>query len=73
MTITEKIIQHLKSIPEAAQEEILDFIEFLETKVAKAHKVKEQEDWSAFSLAQAIRGMEDEPVSYSTEDIKEVF
>lgn len=32
MTLAEKIIQHLHHIPDSAQAEVLDFVEFLESK-----------------------------------------
>lgn len=73
MTVTEKIFQHVKTLPESAQSEVLDFVVFLESKNLK-HPAKEDEtNWSNFSLSQAMHGMESEPPLYSPEDLKEVF
>jgi len=73
MTLAEKIFTHLQALPEAYQAEVMDFVEFLENK-SKSRKAEDEEDkeWSAFSLAQALRGMEDEP-GYSEDDLKERF
>lgn len=67
MTLSEKISHEVQALPEAIQREVLDFVEFLKTRRAHA----EDEAWSAFSLAQAMRGMEDEPDLYSTADLNE--
>ncbi len=68
MTITEKIVKHVRSLPESLQAEVLDFVEYLETK-----KDKDEIDWSTFSLSNAMRGMENEHSPYSLKDIKESF
>lgn len=67
MTLSEKISYEVQALPEAIQREVLDFVEFLKTRRAHA----EDEAWSTFSLAQAMRGMEDEPDLYSTADLNE--
>jgi hypothetical protein len=69
MSILEKITRDLKVLPESAQVEVLDFVEFLKSKAA----TREDADWSAFSLGEAMRGLEDEPIAYSEQDLKEVF
>jgi hypothetical protein len=73
MTLAEKIFTHLQALPEGDQAEVLDFVEFLQNK-SKRRKAEDEErtEWSAFSLAQALRGMEDEP-GYSEDDLKERF
>jgi hypothetical protein len=62
-------------LPDALQQEVLDFVKFLLFK-HEQETTPEQDDieWSYFSLASAMRGMEDEdtPV-YTTDDLKEVF
>lgn len=73
MTVTEMIVQHVKELPEPVQNEVLDFVEYLETKTAVSGKNREDADWSAFSVSQAMRGMESEPSPYSMDDVKEVF
>ncbi len=69
MSVTEKIAHDLQTLPAAAQAEVLDFVEFLKSKTAPA----EDADWSAFSLTQAMRGLETEPDLYSETDLKERF
>lgn len=72
MTTVEKITRHVQHLPEVSQQEVLDFIEFLTAKVVngRAHQLDEQ--WSMFSLAQAMRDMEDEVCpSYYESDLKE--
>jgi hypothetical protein len=69
MTVTEQIIEHVRELPETMQSEILDFIEFLETKTEKSGK--DNTEWSDFSLLQAMRGMESEASPYSLSDVKE--
>ena len=73
MTVAEKIIQHVKELPEAVQAEVLDFVEYLESKAGLSEKMQEDVDWSVFSLSQAMRNMEAESSPYSTGDLKEVF
>ncbi|MEI6466697.1 MAG: DUF2281 domain-containing protein, partial [Verrucomicrobiota bacterium] len=73
MTTAQAIAQHVLELPEAEQREVLDFVEFLEAK-AKPGVLRERGGaWSAFALAAAMRGMEDEPSPYTTADLKETF
>ena len=69
MTLDEKIHQYVRKLPRSFQEELLDFVEYL---VMKAEQ-QEQQDWSSLSLSSAMRGMEDEPISYSLSDLKVTF
>jgi hypothetical protein len=50
---------------------VLDFVEYLQWRVQAGREATEEADWSAFSLAQAMRGLEEEPSPYSSGDIKE--
>lgn len=68
MSVLEQIIRDVQELPELAQAEVLDFVQFLKGKTAA-----EDADWSAMSLAQAMRGMEAEPDLYSEGNIKEHF
>jgi hypothetical protein len=68
MTIKEKLIQHIQTMPESLQTEVLDFVEYLEAKIQK-----QDIGWSAFSLTSAMRGMEEEIPPYSDGDLKERF
>lgn len=69
MTVAEKIIEHIRHLPEPIQVEVLDFVEYLENKA----DAEDRHTWSNFSLSQALRDMESEASSYSEKDIKEVF
>jgi hypothetical protein len=70
MDIVKKIIEELKSIPESARTEVLDFVEYLKSK--KGRK-EEDSEWSHFSLDSAMRGIEEETSPYGRKDIKEKF
>ena len=69
MTITEQIIKHVKTLPEAVQVEVLDFVGYLQSKREKMNN--ESVEWSEFSLSQAMQGIESEPSPYSFDDIQE--
>lgn len=72
MTTAQAIAETVSKMPEAAQQEVLDFVEFLESRLNRESDHNEEADWVEFSVASAMRGMEDEP-SYSTEDLKDSF
>ncbi len=69
MKVAEIILQHIERLPEPLQEEVLDFVEYLEHK-----QFEGQRDWSVLSLGSAMQGMENEDVPpYSLNDLKEAF
>jgi len=70
MTTLEKIVENLKTMPESAQTEVLDFIEYLKTKEEGGG---DGYKWSEFSLDAAMRGIAEEPSPYGIQDIKEKF
>ena len=69
MTLDEKIHHYAQKLPYSYQEELLDFVQYL---LQKAEQ-DEKQDWTSFSLSSALRGMQDEPVLYSTSDLKVIF
>ncbi len=69
MRIEEKIIEYIHELPEDEKAEVLDFIDYLKTKVER----KGMKEWTEFSLSSAMRGMEGEETPYSIEDLKESF
>ena len=73
MTVAEEIVVHVRKMPEPERVEVLDFIEYLETKARQRRVRDEEERWSALSLASALRGMEEEPSDYDANDLKEAF
>ena len=73
MTTAQSIARHLQDLPEAAQREVLDFVEFLRSR--REDRVLRDADvsWSHFSLTSAMRGMEDEATPYTADDIEDSF
>ena len=69
MTLSEKILTTVASLPESKQVEVLDFVEYLKLKTEK----EENREWSSFSIDTAMRGMENEDSNYSVTDLKETF
>jgi hypothetical protein len=70
MTIAELIYDKVKGLPEDRQTEILDFVEFLGE---KGEEITDEE-WSRFSVASTMRGMEsDDGPEYSLDDLKERY
>ncbi len=69
MSLIETIIKDVHALSESKQVEVLDFVQYLRLKSEK----QEINDWAEFSLSSAMRGMEDEQVPYSLNDIKESF
>jgi len=67
MQLAELVFDKIKSLPEPAQREVLDFVEYLEHK--SRHDGRE---WSLHSLAAALHGLEaDSWPEFRTEDLKE--
>ena len=69
MSLTNKIINNIKELPELKQIEVLDFIEYLKLKTERQENI----EWSTLSLSSAMRGMENEQSHYSLNDLKESF
>lgn len=69
MLTSEKISQHVKKLPDTLQTKVLDFVEYLLTKIAQDDRA-----WANFSLDNAMVDMEDEPMpAYTLADLKVVF
>ena len=67
MTTAEQINKNLQKLPATFQQQVLDFVEFILHK-----RISEDQEWSEFSLAQAMRGLEnDEMPEYTDADLKE--
>jgi hypothetical protein len=73
VTTSQAILEHLKTLPESAQREVLRFVELLETRGPESPKRQEDSVWSQLSLALAMQGMEDEESPYTLGDLKESF
>ena len=70
-----ELIQTVEKLSPERQAEVLDFAQFLATRSGTKPAFDDwtREDFSRASMAQALRGMEDDPVAYSISDIKERF
>jgi hypothetical protein len=66
MSLEEKIIRHAQDLPESQKAEVLDFVEYLRTKI-------DEKGWSEFSLSSAMRDLGDEDSPYSLDDLQESF
>ncbi|MEJ5198464.1 MAG: DUF2281 domain-containing protein [Anaerolineae bacterium] len=70
MIVAERIQAYLQRLPAPFQTEVLDFVEYL---LAKAER-EDRLEWSNLSLANAMRGMEDEEApEYTVADLRMEF
>ncbi len=68
MSLTQRIVRKLEKMPEAIQSEVLDFIDFIDSRKGA------DSDWKDLSISSAMRGMENEPSpEYTARDLKEKF
>lgn len=75
MIVADKIHQRVRKLPAPLQVEVLDFVDFLLSK-RKAEKPDMESElaWADLSLAMALEGMEDEPMTeYTVADLKVIF
>lgn len=69
MIVAEQISDKVHKLPVASQKKVLHFVEFL---LDKNGGHTEEEVWSEFSFAQAMRGLEaDDMPEYTDDDLKE--
>lgn len=74
MSVTERIYEEVKKLPEPLQAEVLDFVQYLASKIERESRPENELASASLSLSLAMRGMEDEDSpSYSTHDLKEAF
>ena len=72
MTVSDRIYQEVKKLPEPLQAEVLDFVQHLTSKAER--ETESDGSLRNLSLSLAMRGMEEEDTpDYSVEDLKEVF
>ena len=72
MSVPEQITKKIQNLPEDKQQEVLVFIEFLLQKSVQEGTEKENQDWSRFSLDQAMKGLENDDLpEYTPADLKE--
>jgi|HubBroStandDraft_3_1064219.scaffolds.fasta_scaffold2171901_1 hypothetical protein len=68
MSTLEMISGKAKQLPHELQEEVADFTDYLLKKFEQNASLERQ--WSAVSMQNAVRGFEDDPVTYSISDVK---
>jgi hypothetical protein len=74
MSVSERIYEEVKKLPEPLQAEVLDFVHHLSLKEKSISAPDTEIDSGGLTLALAMRGMENEDIpSYSTADLREVF
>ena len=72
MSTVERINQQVQQLPQVFQLEVLNFVEFLFSKLGDEDSRQAEMLWSQFSIAQAMRGLEDEELSvYDESDLQE--
>ncbi|MDP4221244.1 MAG: DUF2281 domain-containing protein [Bacteroidota bacterium] len=67
MSTLEILKSKAERLPDALQREAVDFVDYLLQKFES--KTDENKQWSAFSMQNAVRGFEDDPVTYSKDDV----
>lgn len=74
MSVSDRIYEEVKKLPEPLQAEVLDFVQHLASKDKREIASEIEQSWEGLSLALAMRGMEDEDTpSYSAKDLREAF
>ncbi|MFA5825109.1 MAG: hypothetical protein WC825_03940 [Gallionellaceae bacterium] len=72
-----ELISKLDALPREKQAEVFDFVEFLSARCGTStdkpltHAEWTDAEFSKMSMQQALRGMENEPVIYTREDLQE--
>ena len=72
MTIKQIIQDKIDILSEEKQTEILTFLDSLIENHQEYNRQKENDEWSDFSIGQAMQGLEDDNLpEYTEEDLKE--
>ncbi len=76
MTVAETIYEKINLLPDDKQQEVFDFIDFISSRYNKKQAKTTNEELTDdifvnFSMHHALRGIEDDPVNYTSEDLKE--
>ncbi len=72
-----ELIERLQALPQDKQTEVFDFVEFLSARFgSEGAALLVHDDWtdtefSKMAMTQALRGMEDDPVGYTRNDLRE--
>ena len=70
-----ELIKTLQALPEDKRAEVFDFVEYLASRYGVGDPSEEWTDsaFFEFTFAQAMRGLEDDPVEYDSDDLRERF
>jgi protein-disulfide isomerase len=69
MIVTDEITVKVRKLPRPSQEKVLHFVDLL---LESDGRADENQEWSDFSFAQAMRGLEDDGIAeYTDADLKE--
>jgi len=69
MIVTKEISEKVQKLPRPSQEKVLRFVDLL---LERNGDGDEEQEWSDFSFAQAMRGLEDDGMyEYTDADLKE--
>lgn len=72
MGYAELIQQRLQTLPLEKQAEVYDFVEFIATRKGAGDAAEWTDDeFAQLAIAQAMRGIEEDPVTYTASDITE--
>ena len=76
MNVAEVIYEKINSLPDDKQQEVFDFIDFIASRYNKKQIIPANAELTDdifvnFSMRHALRGIEDDPVTYTSEDLKE--
>lgn len=73
-----ELIEKLQALPKDKQAEVFDFVEFLASRFAApgVNDRRDMAEWTEadfanFSLGQALRDVDNDPVVYSRDDLRE--
>jgi Protein of unknown function (DUF2281) len=74
MAIDEEIRGSVQKLPDNMKTEVLDFVEYLLTKIERESTRSDEANWSELSLTLAMSGLENESgPEYTRADLKEIF
>ena len=68
MSTLERITGKAKQLPRDLQEEVADFTDYLLHKFEQRNSL--EREWSSASMTNAVRGFENDPISYTKSDVK---
>ena len=72
-----ELIQKIEALPQEKRAVVFDFVDFLSARCSPQGKISSTEwtdvEFSSLSMHRALRGMKDDPVNYTRDDLREVW